>query len=578
MAAPVTSMVIVAHGKREVTAQCLASIERELGPALGGACELVLVDNASPDDTATLFDAWRDRATIISNQQNRNFAGGCNDGAAAARGDVLLFLNNDTVVLPGAVEALSQTALEPDVGAAGLRLLYPDDTIQHAGVVMIRTRGGMVVPHHVFHHQAGDLAAARCVLDLDAVTGACLAIRRELFHELGGFDEAYVNGWEDVDLCLRIRVSGRRVVYRGDLHLIHDEGRTRGEVKGFDRNAEVFYTRWRHVLEPDDHVVARLFDGAFPAPVQADRAAAHVAFEGHVTGLSAEGAEVRSLIALCEAAGLSPSAHNLAMPFVEPRLTEPERAPVTRALAREPFAGAPRVRVPVGRRFAATSGVILRLGALPERELPVVDAVWAASPRLRDELVDRGFDPERIAWVPPAVPAASAGPGGDGLLALLPAQDPSAVAEMLGAVATVPEYRLRALPSVATPALERLVAERFPAVELLPPCASEARFRELAADCDVVLCGDPADVYDRRALIAAGAGAAVVVTADGPAAAVLGAEAVLAQRPDAIPTALERTGAREVRAAAVRAACGDAAASQRLVSILAQTRETTAAA
>ena len=110
---------------------------------------------------------------------------------------------------------------------AGPRLLFPDGTIQHAGVGFLRNALG-VMPQHVFHHQDGMLPAARGTYELDCVTGACLVIRRDVFEQLGGFDEGYRNGLEDVDLCLRARMAGHRVVYRGDIAFVHAEGASRG--------------------------------------------------------------------------------------------------------------------------------------------------------------------------------------------------------------------------------------------------------------------------------------------------------------------------------------------------------------
>src|SRR4051794_34327974 len=110
---PKFSIVVVAYGNRAVTERCLESLERSLGEEIGRSIELVLVDNASPDDTAELFESWRDRGTVILNESNLNFSGGNNAGARAATGEVLVFLNNDTEVRPGVLEALAEQALDP---------------------------------------------------------------------------------------------------------------------------------------------------------------------------------------------------------------------------------------------------------------------------------------------------------------------------------------------------------------------------------------------------------------------------------------------------------------------------------
>ena len=153
------SVVVVTYGQRAVTERGLDALAAALGEQLGRSWELVLVDNASPDDTPALLRQWSDRAEVLLLQHNLNFAGGCNAGAARARGDVLVFLNNDTEVVPGALEALVAQVAEPGVAIAGPRLLFPDGTIQHAGVGFLRNALG-VMPQHVFHHQDGLLPAA----------------------------------------------------------------------------------------------------------------------------------------------------------------------------------------------------------------------------------------------------------------------------------------------------------------------------------------------------------------------------------------------------------------------------------
>src|SRR5436305_7887369 len=348
----VASIVIVAWGKRPVTEQCLASLERALGGELGTRYELVLVDNASPDDTAELFAQWEDRATVVYMERNENFSGGCNAGARAASGEVLLFLNNATEVPAGAIETLVEQALEPDVGAVGARLLYPDGTIQHGGVVW--HEHGLTLPYHLFHHSPGDMPAAGAVYDLDAVTGACLAIPRELFFELGGFDDAYVNGLEDVDLCIKVRVAGRRIVYRGDVEIVHHESLTRGARPTEEGNLLLFYRRWGHLFDDDAETLASLFDAQWhpdPRPVvQAPRSpnGSMVTVEGDITSLAPDAAEGRAVLARFEDAGLAPAARDRQPNIYAPRLRPEEWGRLMAARARPTRSSALGVLVPAG--------------------------------------------------------------------------------------------------------------------------------------------------------------------------------------------------------------------------------------
>src|SRR5262249_43828367 len=154
------------------------------------------------------------------------------------------------------LDALADQALDPGVGIVGARLLYPDGTIQHGGCAWWRAPDGMVRPFHLFRHEAGDLPAAGAIFDCDFVTAACIAVRRELFLSLGGFDEQFVNGWEDVDLCVRGRLSGQRVVYRGDVSLTHAEAATRTSAHDEGPNERLFCARYGDVLEEDSERLA----------------------------------------------------------------------------------------------------------------------------------------------------------------------------------------------------------------------------------------------------------------------------------------------------------------------------------
>ena len=414
MTAPSVSLVIVLYGKRAVTERGLASLETALGTKLGSEFELVLVDNASPDDTGELLNAWEDRATVVRNETNVNFSGGCNAGARAASGDILVFLNNDMEFVPDAIESVAHTAAQDGVGAAGARLLFPNGTVQHAGVVWVANDQGPAMPQHVFHHEAGDLPAATAVVDLDAVTGACLAIRRDLFLELGGFDEAYVNGLEDIDLCLRLRSRGLRVVFRGDICLVHHESLTRGiDVIASAHNDTVFQARWGDICAADDELAARMFGGrlrvrsGLPLVAHEWSLGATVSVEGHLRSVSAEAAEARALLLALELAGLGPCARDRLPAWLVSDLSDVEEAGLALAQTRLRSPTALRVEVPVGSLYSARRrhGDVLRLAAPPvdPSHLAGVAAVWAASPLVAETIVKLGVDEERVAYLPPPI-------------------------------------------------------------------------------------------------------------------------------------------------------------------------------
>lgn len=228
-AAPMTASIVVLHyGNPALTDACLDSIED--GP------EVVLVDNGS-------LGYWHSRADLlIAPRGNLGFARGCNVGARSAEGDLLVFLNNDTVTTPGWLHALERPFDEPEVGVAGAKLLYPDGKVQHAGVDLYRDERGILTGAHA------DQVFADARRDVPAVTGACMAVRRKWFEQVGGFDTGYWNGYEDVDLCLQATEAGLVVRYEPACVVVHHESRSGAERWSKVReNVERLQQRWPHV-------------------------------------------------------------------------------------------------------------------------------------------------------------------------------------------------------------------------------------------------------------------------------------------------------------------------------------------
>lgn len=231
------SIIIPVFNRAELTRQCLEAVYRT-APAF---CEIIVVDNGSTDGTPAYLagEAAAGRITAVRSERNLGFARACNLGALKARGRLLIFLNNDTIPTPGWVEAMVHAA-RPGVGAVGARLLYPDGRIQHAGMVFRRG-----LPVHIYRFAPADAPEVVRPQDFDMVTGACLLIPRELFLKLGGFDETFLNSFEDVDLCLRVRSLGLRVVYEPGAVVYHLESQTPGRSEHDDSNLAEFLRRWR---------------------------------------------------------------------------------------------------------------------------------------------------------------------------------------------------------------------------------------------------------------------------------------------------------------------------------------------
>ncbi|MBY0456419.1 MAG: glycosyltransferase family 2 protein [Gemmataceae bacterium] len=222
------SVVIPFRDRHELLANCLRSLKRSTFPSV----ELVLVDNGSTDPrTDRLLARVRRRPDVraVTCSGPFNFSRLCNAGAHAATGDHLVFLNNDVEVLtPDWLERMLALGADPAVGVVGATLLYPDRTIQHAGLLP-RSDGMWVHAHRGLPAtHPGDAGELRETRSVPAVTAACLLVRRNLFERVGGFDENLPLTFNDVDFCRRVRAIGRKVLVTPRARLIHYEGLSRG--------------------------------------------------------------------------------------------------------------------------------------------------------------------------------------------------------------------------------------------------------------------------------------------------------------------------------------------------------------
>jgi hypothetical protein len=263
------------------------------------------------------------------------------------------------------------------------------------------------------------------------------------------------------------------------------------------------------------------------------------------------------LLAAFEAAGLEPAARDWQPVAVTPRLTQQEWDPVARGRQRPKRIGAVVVQTPVGRMGLVDPSVggVVRVASLPSVDVSFASAVWAASPGLADELVAEGLSADRVEIVPPVLPSLPVGPGGGGVLAVLPSHDLDHCRELLVALAPL-GVRVRLVPTVATELVASLAASLLPSAELLAPVASELRFAALCCESDVVVCADSREPFERRALLAAGTGAAAIHLPDGTAAAVLGPELSLnGDWTAALEASLASPSSRESRASLVQSTC-----------------------
>jgi len=222
------SIVIPTRDSVEMLEACIGSLARTVGVSL----EIIVVDNGATRPEAQAYLAvlaQRPDVQVLRLDIPFNFSRLCNAGARLARNPVLVFLNDDVEVREGAwLDHMLGYLARPDTGVVGARLLYPSGDLQHAGVASNLVPG----PGHPWRGQPAEIWKGNPFVttsgEVDAVTAACLAIRRDLFEALGGFDEeAFAVTVNDVDLCLRVRERGLKTVYAAEATLIHKEGQSR---------------------------------------------------------------------------------------------------------------------------------------------------------------------------------------------------------------------------------------------------------------------------------------------------------------------------------------------------------------
>jgi len=247
------SIIIPVCNRGDLTKQCLLHLAEVTE---GCHYEVIVVDNASTDGTQKFLASLGGDIQVIRNTENLGFAKACNQGAAAAKGRYLVFLNNDTIPKPGWLSALvKEVDNHPEIAIVGSKLLYSNNTIQHAGVVFSKVS---LTPYHLFSTAPENHKSVNVRRELQAVTAACMLIRREDFNAVSGFDEAYINGFEDVDLCLKIKEKGKKVIYQPQSILYHLEQQTPGR-KNPDaeaHNARVLLNKWASKIIVDEDIYA----------------------------------------------------------------------------------------------------------------------------------------------------------------------------------------------------------------------------------------------------------------------------------------------------------------------------------
>lgn len=235
-------MVIPVYDNWWLTARCLRELERlrDAGPV---SFETIVVDNASRDETPEAIGdfAW---VRYHRHETNRNFAGACNAGARIAQAPVTFFLNNDAYPLGDALTPLLRAFDRPEVAIAGAALFFEDGTTQAAGLA--------VLPNAHWHYYCRNLPptleGVTRARDALGISGAAMAVRTAWFLGCGGFDERFINGFEDVDLCLRAREADLALAYVPQAKIAHYEAASSGRFAREAQNERAFYERWASAM------------------------------------------------------------------------------------------------------------------------------------------------------------------------------------------------------------------------------------------------------------------------------------------------------------------------------------------
>ena len=253
------SIIIPTRDRADLLERCLEKVWDTTASARADGCELeiLVVDNGSCEsETQVLLKRWRERIQVLQSDEPFNWSRLNNKAAAIAKGELLLFLNNDIEAIgQGWFEAMAAQAMRPRVGAVGALLLYPDGTIQHGGVVLglnhaVDHAYRNLRPNHAVHR-----GRSRLLSGWGAVTGACLMLRKELLVRVGGLDEGLPVEYNDVDLCLRLTQLGYHCVMPPEAVLMHYECQSRNHkssqtaLPGFNR----VRCRWHGQFELKDY-------------------------------------------------------------------------------------------------------------------------------------------------------------------------------------------------------------------------------------------------------------------------------------------------------------------------------------
>jgi len=256
---PLVSLILPTRDGRELLEPCMDSILAKTGYR---NFEILIVDNQSRALDALDYISSLERrelARVLRFDAPFNFSAINNFAARHARGTLLGLLNNDLEVTDGGwLEEMVSQALRPEIGVVGARLLYPDGSVQHGGIILGIAGAAGHSHKHARANSPGYIGRAQLVQNFSAITGACLVVRKDTFEKVRGLDESFAVAYNDVDFCLRVRDLGLRNLWTPFATLIHHESSSRGPEDGsratrkrFRDERRRFIARWGEALRND---------------------------------------------------------------------------------------------------------------------------------------------------------------------------------------------------------------------------------------------------------------------------------------------------------------------------------------
>jgi GT2 family glycosyltransferase/glycosyltransferase involved in cell wall biosynthesis len=242
---PSCTVIVPVFNRESLTGACL---RRFFATKTIVPYEVIVVDDASRHSNETTLREFESQIRVVRHDVNSGFAMSCNDGAAEANSDYLVFLNNDVFPENGWLDQLVGYAeANPAAAVVGTKLLYPNGTVQHAGIVISQER----FPRHIYSGIDGMHPAVNRSRQFQCVTAAAVLVRADAFASAGGFDDSFKNGYEDIDLCLRLREAGAEIHYCHTSVLRHLESATQ-QFDYYDFNHALYLDRWGDRVRPDD--------------------------------------------------------------------------------------------------------------------------------------------------------------------------------------------------------------------------------------------------------------------------------------------------------------------------------------